>query len=237
MSNQVRLNKYLAECGVAARRKADELIAAGKVKINGKIVTELGTKIDPDLDQVEYRGKVLNLENKIYIILHKPAGYITAVSSERDVRLVTELVPVSQKLFPVGRLDQDTTGLLLLTNDGELAYRLMHPKFEHQKVYEILLRDKITARDLKELEQGVILEDGLTAPAEVWKLADKKIRLTIHEGRKRQVKRMLESVGNRVVSLKRVEFASLSLGNLKVGEWRILSEDEVKRLTLHSQER
>ncbi|MDD4351483.1 MAG: pseudouridine synthase [Candidatus Gracilibacteria bacterium] len=234
MSNLVRLNKYLAECGVSARRKADELIAAGKVKLNGKIVRELGVKIDPNIDQVEYAGNLLGQEKKIYIMLNKPAGYITAVSDDRDSRLVTDLVKVPFKIFPVGRLDKDTTGLLLLTNDGELANRLMHPRYEHDKTYQINLQREITDAALERLARGVELEDGMTAPAQAKRLGEKKISLTIHEGRKRQVKRMIEVVHNKVVSLKRVEFAGLVLETLKVGEWRFLKEDEVKILTERS---
>jgi len=230
MSNQVRLNKYLAECGVAARRKADDLIATGQIKLNGKVVTELGTKIDPASDRVEYQGCALNSEKKIYIMLYKPAGYITAMSSERDVKLVAELVRVPEKIFPVGRLDKDTTGLLLFTNDGELTNRLLHPRYEHEKTYEISLQRELTEDALRELEQGVMLEDGMTAPAKAELLASRKLQLTIHEGRKRQVKRMLEAVGNKVVTLKRVAFAGLTLGDLKVGEWRELTAREVTML-------
>ena len=230
MSNQIRLNKYLADCGVAARRKADELIEAGKVKVNDKIVTELGIKVDPCLDKVSYQEKTVSPAKKVYIVLNKPAGYITAVSDDRDSKLVTDLVNIPERIFPVGRLDKDTTGLLLLTNDGELAHKLMHPSFEHEKTYEVSLRDEISDEDLGKLKRGVKLEDGMTAPAEIKKLEARKIELTIHEGRKRQVKRMLEVVGNKVVTLKRTKFARLKLEGLKVGEWTYLNEKKVERM-------
>lgn len=228
-----RLQKYLARAGIASRRKCENLILERRVRVNGRIVDELGTRVVPG-DDVTLDGVPVEPEAKEYHLLNKPAGYISAVSDPRGRRTVTELVPSAQRLFPVGRLDQDTTGLLLLTNDGKLAHRLMHPRFEVDKVYRVEAAGRVSDRELQLLRTGVELEDGITAPAEVERIAndahETTLELVIHEGRKRQVRRMLEAVGNPVISLHRSRYAMLTDRGLQQGESRVLSKREVRQL-------
>jgi len=223
------LQKYLARAGVASRRKSEELITAGRVMVNGETVTELGTKVEAG-DAVWLDGEPVEPEPLEYHLLNKPAGVISAVTDVRGQRTVAELVPSQARLFPVGRLDRDTTGLIILTNDGMLAHGLMHPRFEVDKVYWAEVVGGLTDPELDRLRSGVELEDGMTSPAEVLRRTGNTVELTIHEGRKRQVRRMLEAVGHRVISLHRMRYAMLDDAGLEPGEYRPLSAPEIKAL-------
>jgi 23S rRNA pseudouridine2605 synthase len=225
----VRLNAYLARAGVASRRKADELIKSGRVTVNGE-PGQLYTFVAKH-DRVELDGRPLARQRLAYVLLHKPAGVVTTASDPQERPTVVELVAEHEvRLVPVGRLDADTTGALLLTNDGELAHRLAHPRYEVEKVYEAEVEGEPSAEALRQLERGVQLDDGPTAPADARRLAPSRVELAIHEGRKHQVKRMLEAVGHPVTRLHRSRYAGLTLEGLQPGEWRELEPGEVARL-------
>ena len=232
----MRLNRFLAHCGVGSRRKSDELIFNGHVKVNGKVVKEPWIEISQNKDVVEVYGKKINIEEKIYIALNKPKGVITTLKDDFNRKIITELVKgVSKRIYPVGRLDYDVSGIILLTNDGELANRLIHPKFKVAKTYIVKIKRNISFNKLKKLEKGIILDDGhKTLPAKCSLIKHGEgfsiVKLQIKEGKKRQVKRMFKALNHPVIELKRVEFASISVGKLKEGEWRYLSKDEVKKL-------
>lgn len=228
-----RLQKVLARCGYGARRQCEELIRAGRVMVNGK-VAHLGQRVDPDRDQIVVDGRPLReREPLVYLLLYKPAGYVTTRRDPHAPRTVMQLVRgVPASVFPVGRLDADAEGVLLLTNDGELASRLLHPRYGVEKVYRVLVRGRPTAAALRRLREGVVLNDGKTAPAKVCLLyrgQDRsELEITLHEGRKRQVKRMCQAVGHPVQRLTRVRFGQLTLGDLKPGQWRYLTPEEVE---------
>ncbi|WP_273129113.1 23S rRNA pseudouridine(2605) synthase RluB [Metabacillus sp. HB246100] len=231
-----RLQKVIAHAGYASRRKAEELILEGKVKVNGKIVKELGTKVT-DSDKVEVEGIPLEREEPVYVLLYKPSGVISAVKDDKGRKVVTDFFPyIKQRIYPVGRLDYDTSGLLLLTNDGEFANILMHPRYEVEKSYVAKVKGIPTREKIRELEKGVHLEDGKTAPANAKILSvDKKkntciLELKIHEGRNRQVRRMFEAIGYPVQKLKREKYAFLNLSGLNTGDSRELTPHEVKQL-------
>ena len=224
----MRLNAYLARAGVASRRGAEELIRAGRVQVNGE-VAGLATFVEQG-DQVELDGRPLELEPLAYVLLHKPAGVVTTASDPHGRRTVVDLVGRPQRVVPVGRLDADTTGALILTNDGPLAHRLMHPRYEVDKVYEAEVEGEPSAEALSRLARGVELDDGTTAPASVRRLGPSRIELTLHEGRKHQVKRMCEAVGHPVRRLHRRRYAGLALDGLAPGEWRELRGEEVAAL-------
>ncbi len=228
-----RLQKYMARAGVASRRKCEELILAGRVTVNGQTVKELGVRIHSG-DIVVCDGRTVTPEPLEYYLVNKPAGVISAVSDGRGRPTVTGLVPSRQRLFPIGRLDRDTTGLLILTNDGRLAHQLMHPRFEVDKVYRVEVKGKVTAADLKRLRTGIRLDDGVTTPAAARLVsagdAGSIIELTIHEGRKRQVRRMMEALGHPVTRLHRCRYATLTDTGLRVGDYRALDRDEVAEL-------
>jgi 23S rRNA pseudouridine2605 synthase len=224
----VRLNAYLARAGVASRRGADELIKAGRVLVNGA-PGQLNTFVDPG-DTVELDGKPLAPQRLAYLLLHKPPGVVTTARDPHGRPTVVELVPREPRVVPVGRLDADTTGALLLTNDGELAHRLAHPRYEVEKLYEAEVVGTPEDEVLQRLEQGVELDDGPTAPARARRLAPHRVELAIHEGRKHQVKRMLEAVGHPVRRLHRSRYAGLDLDGLDPGSWRELTQAEVETL-------
>jgi len=228
-----RLQKYLAGAGIASRRKAEELILAGRVMVNGETITELGTKVYPG-DVVFFDGQAVKSEALEYHLLNKPEGVLSTVSDPQGRQTVTQLVPSPARLFPIGRLDQDTTGLIILTNDGELAHRLMHPRFEVDKVYRAEVEGVPDEEDLDRLRQGIMLDDGFTSPAQVEfvKVTDSSavLEMTIHEGRKRQVRRMFEATGHPVVKLHRKKYAMLNDAGLTAGESRPLAPKEVKQL-------
>lgn len=233
---QERLQKILAGAGIASRRAAEQLITAGRVKVNGELVTELGSKADPYKDAITLDGNpVLPEKSKVYLILFKPVGYMTTLKDPEGRPVVTDLLKgISERVFPVGRLDYNTEGVLLLTNDGEWANRLMHPRNEVEKEYHVRVRGGVTPGQISLLAKGVQLEDGITAPAEarIIKSSDNNtwISLTIHEGRYRQVRRMCEAVSLSVVRLKRVRYGALDIALLKPGEYRHLTDVEVRQL-------
>lgn len=233
-----RLQKIIAARGIASRRSAEKMILEGRVCLNGDVVAELGVKADPELDEITVDGEPLPKEQAepVYLLLYKPSGYITSVSDERGRRTVLDLVPSNKRIYPVGRLDYNTSGLLILTNDGALTNGLLHPKGEVPKEYECAVSGRVTPRIIDKLCGGVRLSDGKTAPAQAYirgRAKDKTIiNITIHEGRNRQVRRMMEAVGLEVAWLKRKSFAGLTLRGLAVGEWRYLEEQEVRMLKI-----
>jgi pseudouridine synthase len=232
----VRLNKFIASSGAASRREADRLIEAGRVKVNGRVIRTLGHKVESDTDRVEVNGRAVKPASEaVYLMLHKPPMFLVTRKDPYNRPTVMELLPPHMKgLFPVGRLDFDSQGLLLMTNDGVLAYRLLHPRYGVTKLYRVKVAGHPDAAALKSLERGVYLEGKKTAPARIKPMELKAhyswLEIELHEGRKREVRRMLEQVGHQVMVLKRVRFAGLSLGGLRSGAWRNLSAGEVRRL-------
>jgi 23S rRNA pseudouridine2605 synthase len=224
----MRLNAYLARTGVASRRGADELIKTGRVRVNG-VYAGLNTFVQEG-DVVDLDGRLLVPQALAYVLLHKPAGVVTTASDPHGRPTVVELVEHESRVVPVGRLDADTTGVLLLTNDGELAHRLAHPRYEVEKVYEAEVEGRPSDEALVALEGGVELDDGPTAPAHARRLGPSRIELSIHEGRKHQVKRMLEAVGHPVTRLHRSGYAGLTVAGVEPGRWRELTEEEVASL-------
>jgi 23S rRNA pseudouridine2605 synthase len=224
----MRLNAFLAKAGLASRRGADELIKTGRVQVNDR-PGQLNDHISED-DIVKIDDKQVKLRKSRYILLYKPAGYITTLKDPHGRRKVADLIDVEERIVPVGRLDYDTTGALLLTNDGELAHKLMHPSFEVDKVYEAEVIGEITNDKLEKLQSGIKLHDGLSAPAKTKKIDENKLELTLHEGRNHQVKRMLAAVELQVKHLHRRQYGPLVLDGLKPGQWRDLTRDEISRL-------
>ena len=228
----MRLVKYLANAGVASRRAAEQIIAAGRVSVDGEIVRDPARDVDADRAVLVDGAPVQLVEGHVVYALHKPLGVVSTAKDTHGRRTVVDLVPSEQRLYPVGRLDADSTGLILLTNDGDLAYRLTHPSFEVDKTYvAVVARTPVRERALAQLRAGVELDDGPTAPAEVERVGADALSITIHEGRKRQVRRMCAAVGHPVRSLQRVRFGPLALGDLAVGGHRRLSAEELRRLT------
>lgn len=230
----VRLNRYIAQAGVTSRRKADELIAAGKVKVNGAVITELGTKIEPS-DHVEVEGQIIQQQAFDYVLLNKPKNTITTVDDDRDRQIVMDLLDNEARehgVVPVGRLDRDTTGILLLTNDGDLTHRLMHPSYTVEKLYLVRASAPVKPHDLDQLRTGIDLDDGLAKADRAEYVSDdpREVGLALHEGRNRQIRRMLEALGYEVHRLDRVQYAGLELGKLKRGQWRRLKPHEINRL-------
>ena len=238
--NKIRLQKHLSECGIASRRKAEELIEQGKVKINGHIAC-LGAKVDPKRDKVTVRGKaVVPVNEKIYIMLNKPRGYITTMRDELGRKNVSELTAdAGARLFPVGRLDRDSEGLLIMTNDGDFANKLTHPSSHVNKTYRVTVRGNADEEQILKMKEGILLDGKKTLPCDCF-VAERKADRTvlifiIHEGRNRQIRRMCEAVGLEVMRLKRTEIADVKLGMLPQGKWRPLNEREMRRLTGVSQ--
>lgn len=232
-----RLQKIISAAGITSRRASEALILNGQVAVNGVVVTELGSKADPATDTITVDGKALKINaQRLYILLNKPPGYITALKDGQGRPLVTDLLKdVPDRVYPVGRLDYNTEGLLLLTNDGDWANRLMHPRNEIEKEYHVRVRGKVIDQQLKRMAEGVELEDGMTAPAVVNLVKSGEqndwISVAIHEGRNRQVRRMCEAVSLSVVRLKRIRYGTLMLGTLRAGQFRYLSEAEVRELS------
>jgi 23S rRNA pseudouridine2605 synthase/23S rRNA pseudouridine2604 synthase len=228
---RVRLQKVLAERGVCARRKAEQLIVAGRVRVNGATVTELGARVDPDVDLVEVDDRPVEAAPEhVYLVLNKPRGVVTACEDDRGATTVNDLVDTPQRLFPVGRLDKNSTGLVLLTNDGELALRLTHPRYGHAKEYDVTLTDALRDAHLAQLRAGVELEDGPTRPADVTRRGPRRFTIVLREGRKRQIRRMCAAVGATVARLTRTRIENLALGDLASGAWRHVTNAELREL-------
>jgi len=231
----MRLNKFLAHAGIASRRKCDDLIQAGYIKVNGKKVDTLGVVIDETKDEITFKDKKVTLdEDFIYVLLNKPPGVVTTANDEFDRTTVLDLLTVPDRIYPVGRLDYETTGVLLLTNDGELTNRLLHPGYESEKIYRVLIDKIIRPIDLHKMQKGIMLDDKMTLPCTIKELRrmDNRsfLEVTLREGRNRQIRRMFEEFGYVVEELNRVSFSGLTLGSLRPGEWRYLTSDEVARL-------
>ena len=232
----IRLNKFLANAGVCSRREADEFIVAGVVKVNGEVVTEMGTKVKPT-DEVRFHEEPVNIERKVYVLLNKPKDYVTTSDDPQNRKTVMELVQNAcrERIYPVGRLDRNTTGVLLFTNDGDLASKLTHPKFMKKKIYHVFTDKNVTAGDIRKISEGIMLEDGeIHADAiDYASPTDKnQVGIEIHSGKNRIVRRIFESLGYRVLKLDRVQFAGLTKKNLRRGDWRFLTEKEVNMLRM-----
>lgn len=230
-----RLQKYMASCGVASRRKCEELILEGKVKVNGVPVNEVGRKIDPLKDIVEYDGKVISKEaNKVYIMLNKPEGYISSVKDEKGRATILDIVKVEERIYPIGRLDYDSSGLLLLTNDGEIYNKIIHPRVELMKRYIAVVKGEINEKDIRKFEIGIDIGGYITAPAELKVISYEKgistVEIGIHEGKNRQIRKMCAALKHEVLTLKRISIGEIKLGYLKRGEYRNLNKDEISYL-------
>lgn len=228
-----RLQKLIARAGICSRREAEKIISAGRVTVDGKIFRELGAKADPSKNKIRVDGKLLNFgAEKIYLLLNKPRGFVSTVKDERGRKTVLDLLGenFSERLWPVGRLDLNSEGLLILTNDGDLTNALIHPRFEVSKTYRAKISGDVTEEKLDKLRAGIELDDGLTAPAEIFLLEKNLVEVTIHEGRNRQVRRMFAAVGLDVKRLRRIKFSFLTLDGLKVGAFRKLTAEEISRL-------
>ncbi len=232
----MRLQKYIASCGVASRRAAEEIIASGRVSVNGELVTEMGVSVDEYNDVVTVDGRVITLEDqKVYILLSKPRGYVTSASDDHGRPTVLDLVDVKERVFPVGRLDLNTEGLLILTNDGEFANHIMHPRYECEKTYFARTAEPVDEAALDMMRKGVTLEDGfVTSPATVIRKDENKFSVKIREGKKRQVRKMFEAVGGKVLYLRRTAIGELRDTKLEKGQWRYLTNAEVNYLMTYS---
>ena len=232
-----RLQKYLAECGIASRRKCEEYITQGKVQVNGKTITELGVKVNPEKDKITFEVKnVKQEERKVYILLNKPIGYVTTSDEQFGRDKVLDLVKVRERVVPVGRLDMYTSGALILTNDGDFVYKVTHPKHEITKTYTVTVKGIIKNEEVEQLRKGVKIDDYTTRPAKVKILKTdeekdiSRLEITIHEGKNRQVRRMCESVGRRVIALHRSKIGNIGVKDIELGKWRYLKDFEVKTL-------
>ena len=227
-----RFHKFMASCGIASRRKCEELILSGKVKVNGVIVKELGVKVNGNIDKIEYDGKVIKPEEKkVYIILNKPEGYITSVKDEKNRKTVLDIVKVKERIYPIGRLDYDSSGLLLLTNDGDIYNKIIHPRVEITKKYIAVVKGEFKMQELEKFKNGVDIGGYITAKAEikVLKYEDDKttVEIGIHEGKNRQIRKMCAALNHNVLALKRISIGKIKLGNLKRGEYRALTKEEL----------
>lgn len=231
-----RLQKVMAQSGVASRRKCEDIICEGRVKVNGRVITEPGYKVDSDKDVIEVDGNIIKkTDENVYILLNKPAGYITSVKDQFGRPTVLELLDgIEGRVYPVGRLDYDTEGLLILSNDGELTYKITHPKYNINKTYRALIQGKVNRDDIEAFEKGIAIEDYVTAPARMeivrYSKGNSIVDITIHEGRNRQVRKMCSAIGHEVIRLKRTKIGEIGLGGLKTGKWRYLNDLEIKYL-------
>lgn len=239
-SDQVRLNKYIAAAGICSRREADQLISAGLISVNGKPITKLGSKVNPG-DEVRYNGERIRTERKVYLLLNKPKDYVTTTDDPKERKTVMLLIrdACSERVYPVGRLDRNTTGVLLFTNDGELAKKMTHPSNNKKKIYHVFLDKGLSGGDMKKLAEGITLEDGFIQPDAISYASSenkREIGLEIHSGKNRIVRRIFESLDYRVNKLDRVYFGGLTKKNLPRGKWRLLTEKEVTRLKMNAYE-
>lgn len=236
---QIRLQKYLAEKGIASRRKCEQYILQGFVKVNGITVLELGTKVDPKTDKIYFKERFIENkeEKKVYVLLNKPIGYVTTVEDQFQRETVLDLVKIDGvRLVPVGRLDMYTSGALILTNDGDFVYKVTHPKHEVVKTYTVTLKGKVTVEELEKLKNGIEIEDYVTKPAEVKIIKREeerditRLEIKIHEGRNRQVRKMCEAIGKKVIALHRTQIGNIGVKDLKIGEWKYLKQNEIKSI-------
>jgi 23S rRNA pseudouridine2605 synthase/23S rRNA pseudouridine2604 synthase len=226
----IRLQKFLSEAGICSRRKGEEYIKAGFVRVNNKVVTELGEKVDPKKDRVEFKGEVVEvISDPIYIALNKPKGYVTS-SRQAGEKIVLDLIDIKERIYPIGRLDKDTSGLLILTNDGSLHHQLSHPSFDHEKEYDVSVIRPITEGALRSIAKGMPMMGTKTRPAEIERITSRRFRIVLKEGKNRQIRRMVRKVGNHVTRLKRVRVSNIKLGKLADGTWRYLTKNEKKEL-------
>ena len=236
IKDEIRLNKFIANSGICSRREADTLIAAGVVTVNGQVVTELGTKVNVHDDDIRFNGERLKGEEKVYIVMNKPVGYVTTASDPHAGKTVIDLVQnCPARVYPVGRLDKNTTGVLMLTNDGEIAERLTHPSYDKKKIYQVILDHELSQEDYDKILSGITLSDGEVKADSLEYIDDsdkRKLGIEIHSGKNRIVRRIFESLGYSVKALDRVYFAGLTKQSLKKGEWRYLSENEVNILKM-----
>ena len=222
----IRLQKYLAEAGVCSRREGERMILDGRVAVDGRVVTELGTRVEPETVHVTVDGKpVESAEQPIYIVLNKPPGYVSSCR-HRDEKIVLDLIDIGRRIFPVGRLDKDSEGLLLLTNDGRLHHRLSHPSFNHEKEYEVTVARPLSNSELQKMATGIVLKGRVTRPARIRRLTGNKFRMVLQEGRNRQIRRMLGQLSHEAIRLKRIRMAGIRLGGLPRGAWRHLTGKE-----------
>ena len=229
----MRLQKYLAHAGICSRRKAEEHILSGRVKVNQIIVTELGTKIDLEKDKIFFNNKAVILKPespKIYIALNKPVDYVSSCSRQKS-KIVLDLIDIDERVYPVGRLDKDSKGLLLLTNDGDLHNKLSHPSFNHEKEYIVTTLHPISETGLKDMAQGIVIDNVITRKAKVKRLSKNKFNIVLKQGKNRQIRKMVGKIGNKVDTLQRVRIANINLGNLEEGKWRYLTLKEIRQLT------
>ena len=234
---EIRLQKYLAEAGIASRRKCEEYITAGRVKVNGKLINELGTKVSPEKDEIYFDDKKIeNKEELVYILLNKPIGYVTTAKDQFNRDTVMNLIKIKERVVPVGRLDMYTSGALLLSNDGNFVYKITHPKHEINKTYTVTLKGIVTKEDIEKLEKGVDIGGYTTKPAKVKILKTdiekniSRLEITIHEGKNRQVRKMCEAIGKKVQALHRTKIGNISVKTLKIGQWRYLTKKEIEEL-------
>lgn len=226
----IRLQKFLSEAGICSRRKGEEYIKAGLVRVNHQVVTALGTKIDPEKDRVEFKGRLIEPEDRlVYIALNKPKGFVTSCRQPGD-NIVLDLVDVPERIFPIGRLDKDSTGLLLLTNDGSLHHRLSHPSFDHEREYDVTVTKPIPDGALRTIAKGMPMMGTKTRPAKIDRVSSRRFRIVLKEGKNRQIRRMVRKVDHHVARLKRIRMANVKLGKLNEGAWRYLTETERKKL-------
>ena len=229
-----RLQKYMALCGVASRRKCEEIILSERVKVNGQVITKLGYKIDKDKDIVLLDDRIIKEEeNKVYIALNKPAGFLSSVTDDRGRKTIIDLVPVQERIYPIGRLDYDSCGLILLTNDGEIYNKVIHPRENIDKLYRFIINGKLTHDDIEKLENGIDIGGYVTRPCKLKVIdegKDSSYEIIIHEGKNRQIRRMLESAGFKVIYLERMQIGKIYLGKLSRGKYRILTNNEINYL-------
>ena len=237
IKNEIRLQKFLAEAGIASRRKSEELITQGKIMLNGKIVTELGTKVNPVEDKIIYNGKEVKIKDEhVYILLNKPIGYVTTVKDQFQRDSVLDLVKVKQRLVPVGRLDMYTSGALILTNDGDFVYKVTHPKHEIEKTYTVTIKDLIKEDEVEILKNGVEIDGYKTKPAKVKILKTdeeknfSRLEIVIHEGKNRQIRKMCEAIGHKVLALHRSKIAGIGVKDIPLGKWRYLTKQEIEKI-------
>ena len=227
----IRVQKYLSQIGICSRRKGEEYIKKGLISINGQVITKLGTTLDPENDIILLNNQRITDNNldKIYIALNKPKGFVTSCKHPGQ-KLVIDLIDIPERIYPIGRLDKDSSGLILLTNDGEIHNRLIHPSFSHEKEYEVIVKREISDKDLNKLSNGVNILGTKTRPASIKRISKNKFRIILLEGKNRQIRRMIDKIDNKVIKLKRIRVVNIKLGKLSEGSWRYLNKSEINKI-------